>query len=168
MDDNSITFFDQFDLDLIVNCADKPTVDITSLIVGKYAMKRNVPHIIGGGYNFHLSLIGQTVLPFETACVKCFEKTLNETNFIDSNRVKKLAVKNRKIGSFGPMCSIIASFIGMETIKILSGCTRPSNINRRGELDIYSMNVKYKEFNRRDDCEWCGKNGIFTNKGCQD
>jgi len=144
-------------VDLVINCADKPNVDLTSQWVGKYCMKNKIPHIVGGGYNLHLSLIGQTILPFKSACVKCFEQQLEELNEIDTTRVKKLEVKNRKVGSFGPMCSLIASFIGMEALKVLSKHIAPSNINRRGEFDIYKMNISYKNFERRKDCEWCGE-----------
>lgn len=163
LDENTLNQFDDTDIDLIINCADKPTVDMTSLWIGEYGMKRNIPHIVGGGYNLHLSLIGQTVMPNKSACVKCFQMQLEAQNKIDPNRVKKLAVKNRKVGSFGPMCSMIASMIGMEAIKILSGCTIPTNINRRGEFDIYSMDITYNEFSRRVDCEWCGKKGRYYN-----
>lgn len=162
LDEEALSQFDQYTIDLIINCADKPSVDMTSLWIGEYGMKRNIPHIVGGGYNLHLSLIGQTVIPHKSACVKCFQMQLEEQNKIDPNRVKKLAVKNRKVGSFGPMCSMIASMVGMEAIKVLSGCTEPANINRRGEFDIYSMDITYHEFLRRDDCEWCGKKGRYT------
>lgn len=80
---------------------------------------------------------------------------------IDPKRVKKLSVKNRKVGSFGPMCSMIASMIGMEAIKILSGQITPANINRRGEFNIYTMELKYRTYERRKDCEWCGENGKY-------
>lgn len=161
LDENLLSFFDDNEIDLIINCADKPNVDTTSMWVGEYAMKRGIPHIIGGGYNLHLSLIGQTVIPGRTACVNCFKKRLEEENKIDPEKVKKLMVKNRKVGSFGPMCSMIASMVGMEAIKILSKSIEPSNVNRRGEFDIYSMDIQYKQYDRRDDCEWCGKEGKY-------
>ena len=157
----SLHEFDEIPISLIINCADKPTVDATSLWVGEYSMQRGIPHIIGGGYNLHLSLIGQTVLPGRSACMKCFQKTLAEENSIDPRKVKKLSVKNRKIGSFGPMCSLIASMIGMEAIKVLSKEIQPANLNRRGEFNIYNMDIKYKTYERRDDCEWCGKQGKY-------
>lgn len=153
--------YDCEDLSLIINCADKPNVDITSLWVGEYGMKRNIPHIIGGGYNLHLSLIGQTVVPGKTACVKCFQKKLEEENKIDPQKVKKLAIQNRKVGSFGPMCSLIASMIGMEALKVLTKKIMPSNINRRGEFNIYNMNISYRTYEKRNDCEWCGKYGKY-------
>ncbi len=159
---DTINILDKYHVDLIINCADKPNVDTTSLIIGEYGMKKNIPHIVGGGYNMHLSLIGQTILPKVSACVKCFEKTLEETNKIDKTRVKKLAIKNRKTGSIGPACAMIASMIGMEAIKVLTKCVLPSNINRRGEFNIFTMDIEYKSFNKRSDCEWCGKNGKYS------
>lgn len=161
LDSSALHVFDEMPINLIINCADKPTVDDTSQWIGEYAMQRGIPHIVGGGYNLHLSLIGQTVIPGKSACLKCFQKTLEEENVIDPTKVKKLSVKNRKVGSFGPMCSMIASMVGMEAIKVLSGDIQPSNINRRGEFDIYSMDIKYKNYGRRDDCEWCGKSGKY-------
>lgn len=144
-------------VDLIINCADTPNVDTTSLWVGEYCMTKNIPHIVGGGYNMHLSLIGQTVIPYESACVKCFEIQLKELNKIDPNSVKKLVVKNRKVGSFGPMCAIIASFVGMEALKVLTKHIKPANINRRGEFNVYDMDIKYKEFKMVENCPWCRK-----------
>lgn len=161
LNEGALNVFDDISIDLIINCADNPTVDETSLWVGEYAMKRGLPHIVGGGYNLHLSLVGQTIIPGKSACMKCFQKALEEENKIDSKKVKKLAVKNRKVGSFGPMCSMIASMIGMESIKVLSKGIEPSNLNRRGEFDIYKMDIEYKNYERRNDCEWCGEHGEY-------
>lgn len=161
LDQRILHSLDYIAIDLIINCADQPTVDMTSLWVGEYAMQRGIPHIVGGGYNLHLSLIGQTIIPGKTACAKCFQKSLEEENKIDPTKIKKLAIKNRKVGSFGPMCSLIASMIGMEAVKILSKDIDTSNFNRRGEFDIYSMNIKYKSYKRRNDCEWCGEYGKY-------
>lgn len=166
MDKDSLFWNSIEDADLIINCADKPTVDETSLIVGQFCMQHNIPHIIGGGYNLHLSLLGQTIIPFKSACVNCFRKSLEEENNIDSTNIKKLQVKNRKVGSFGPACAIIASFIGMEAIKVLSKFILPSNLNRRGEFNIYTMDIKYKDYNQRSDCEWCGDNGYYKDRKC--
>ncbi|HBE9285802.1 TPA: ThiF family adenylyltransferase [Clostridioides difficile] len=150
-----------YDVDLIINCADKPNVDTTSLWVGEYCMKNNIPHIIGGGYNLHLSLIGQTIIPYKSACVKCFETELERINEIDTTALRKLNIKNRKIGSFGPMCSIISSMIAMEAIKVLTKKITPSNLNRRGEFNIYSMNIKYHNIYKNNNCVWCGDKGVY-------
>ncbi|PWX32716.1 hypothetical protein CYK92_07290 [Clostridium perfringens] len=161
LDENLLDNNIDYKVDLIINCADKPNVDTTSMWVGEYCMKNNIPHIIGGGYNLHLSLIGQTIIPFKSACVKCFEKELSRINEIDTKTLRKLNIKNRKIGSFGPMCSIIASMIAMESVKVLSKNIIPANLNRRGEFNIYNMDIKYYNIERYDTCEWCSKEGKY-------
>ncbi|MDP0506041.1 MAG: ThiF family adenylyltransferase [Fusobacterium sp. JB019] len=159
--EETLNFFDGEKLDLIIDCADKPTVDQTAIWIGEYCMKKNIPHIIAGGYNLHVSLIGQTIIPYKTACVKCFEKQLKEQNDLDIANMKKLAIAGRKIGSLGPMCSISSSFSSLEAIKVLTKTITPTNINRRGEFNIYDMDVKYKEYKKLDNCEWCGKKGKY-------
>ena len=166
LDGGALERFDGYGLDLVINCADKPTVDQTSVWVGEFCMPRLIPHIVGGGYNLHLSLVGQTVVPGKTACVKCFEKQLERENEIDSTRVKKLQVPNRKVGSLGPLCALNASMVSMEAIKVLTGCAEPANANRRGEFDIMTMDVKYTQFDKLDDCEWCGRHGKYSSQGC--
>lgn len=161
LDETMLNQFDDLKIDLMINCADHPNVDLTSRWVGEYGMKQKIPHIVGGGYNLHLSLIGETVIPGKTACVRCFEKQLQDENKIDKKVVKKMMVKNRKIGSFGPMCSLIASMIGMEAIKVITGCTKPANINRRGEFNIYTMDITYHNYSKIKECEWCGEKGKY-------
>lgn len=144
-------------VDLMINCADKPNVDTTSRWIGRYGIEHGIPHIIGGGYNLHISLVGQTVVPRVSACVKCFEKSLSEENAIVPGRVKKLERSGRKIGSFGPMCALVASMTGMEALKILTKSISPANMNRRGEFDISTMQLSYRSYPRRLDCEWCAQ-----------
>lgn len=161
----SLRRFEGEGVDLVINCADKPTVDQTSTWVGEFCMPRGIPHIVGGGYNLHLSLIGQTVIPGKTACVKCFERQLERENGIDPTRVRKLRVQNRKVGSLGPLCALNASMVAMEAVKVITGCAAPANTNRRGEFDVTTMDVSYTSFDRLDDCEWCGVHGKYSNKG---
>lgn len=159
--ENTLEQINLENVDLVIDCADKPTVDQTAIWIGEYCMKRDIPHIIAGGYNLHVSLIGQTIVPHKTACVKCFEKQLRKHNELELSQMKKLAMPGRKIGSIGPMCSLSASFASLEAIKVLSEIIPPSNINRRGEFNIYNMDIKYHSYPKIKECEWCGVNGKF-------
>lgn len=161
IDEDSLENLGLNNISLMIDCADKPTVDQTAVWVGEYCMKRSIPHIIAGGYNMHISLIGQTIIPYKTACVKCFEKQLKEHNELELSHMKKLATSGRKIGSIGPMCTISASFAALEAVKILSNLMQPVNINRRGEFNIYNMDINYHEYHRIEECEWCGRNGKY-------
>lgn len=161
LDENILYKLKLNDIDLVINCADFPNVDVTSEIISSYCMKNSINHIIAGGYNKHISLIGQTILPFQTACYKCFDIQLKEKYNIKIKNMKKLMIRDRKIGSLGPMCTISASLTSMDAIKTLSKLIPPTNINRRGEFDIYTMNVEYLKFEKLEDCPWCGRNGIY-------
>lgn len=161
LEENNLINLVHFPLDLVIDCADKPTVDKTAEWIGAYCMKYRIPHIIAGGYNLHLSLIGQTIIPFQTACVKCFETQLKARNEIDMAKMKKLAQPNRKIGSIGPLCAISASIASLEAIRVLSHLIPPANCSRRGEFNIHSMDIKFHSYPKIDDCEWCGTHGKY-------
>lgn len=145
------------DCDLIINCADYPSVDETSRIVGKYGIDNAIPHIIGGGYNLHLTLIGQAVIPRKTACVMCFEHAMKKINSAELCGVEKLHRPLRKIGSFGPLCMISASISASEAIKIAAGKTDYLvTANQRIEFRIEDMDFFSSAVERDLDCVWCG------------
>lgn len=158
-------FFKRNDVffDLAINCADFPSVDVTSEILGKECMMRKVPHLIGGGYNLHLTLIGQAVIPGETACVNCFKEEMKYFNYNELDGVEKLFRPSRKIGSFGPLCSLSASITAGEAIKILAG--RYSDLataNKRIEFRLSEMDFFVSEVSKQENCNWCGVNGIYS------
>ena len=68
----------QAEPDIVVNCADEPSVDVTSEWINGYCLEQSIPYVIAGGYNLHLSLIGMTVSPGVSACFNCSRITLDE------------------------------------------------------------------------------------------
>jgi molybdopterin-synthase adenylyltransferase len=159
-------FFSRHSLDfaLAINCADFPSVDYTSELIGEHCMQRKIPHLIGGGYNLHLTLIGQSVLPGKSACIKCFKETLEKINQADLDGVRKLNLPHRKIGSFGPACAISASLTASEAFKILIGAfSFLGTLNRRVEFRINSTDFSITEIPRASECEWCGISGKYNN-----
>lgn len=150
------------DPSLIVNCADWPSVDFTSEIVSKYCIPRGLPHVIGGGYNLHLTLVGQAVLPGRSACFKCFEIYFNRENYRELLGVKKLHRESRKIGSFGPACSLSASLTALECFKILVGAPldKISIINKRLEFNFSSFDFSTTDLPSGVSCGECGWEGL--------
>lgn len=148
--------------DIIVNCADWPSVDATSRLVSEYCLPRGIPHVIGGGYNLHLTLVGQAVLPGRTACFKCFEAFFNKENTRDLFGVKKLHRESRKIGSLGPACSLSASITALECLKIILGAplSSISIYNKRLEFNFSSLEFSSTEIPRGVCCGSCGWDGL--------
>lgn len=144
-------------LDLIINCADEPNVDKTSRIVAEYAMEKRIPHIIGGGYNLHLTLIGQTIIPFQTACFECFNLFLKELNDTSLRNVKKLHRENRKLGSFAPLSGIASNLAVLDAFKLLIGrLDKLQQANKRIEFNSASHKFSVMQVNRSKKCKWCG------------
>ncbi len=143
-------------IDLIINCADEPSVDMTSRIIAEYAMKHKIPHIIGGGYNLHLTLIGQTIIPFQTACLKCFDMALSVINNIEFKNIKKLHRENRKLGSFSPLSGIAASLASLDAFKVLiNKYDFLQQTNKRIEFNTYQHQFNIMNISRNPNCEWC-------------
>lgn len=96
-----------------------PSVDYTSSIVDEACKALNLPYIIGGGYNLHLSLIGMTVIPGKTACYHCGRITLEDRQKGDLDNLKKLDRPWRNIGNLAPLAAITSSFTANEAIRLV-------------------------------------------------
>ena len=145
-------------ISLVINCADEPNVDTTSRIIAQYAMKHEIPHIVGGGYNLHLTLIGQTIIPYETACFHCFNNALTDINQKDLNGVRALYRENRKLGSFAPLSNIAATLAALDAFKIIiKRYDLLQQANKRIEFNMRNFEFDSFEIARNENCEWCGK-----------
>ncbi|MCI4002544.1 MULTISPECIES: HesA/MoeB/ThiF family protein [Dickeya] len=144
-------------IDLIINCADEPSVDYTSKLISSYCMLHRIPHIVGGGYNLHQTLIGQTIIPFDTACFNCFAIHLNKINSQDLANVKKLHRVKRKLGSYSPLSGVAASLASLDAIKLLIGKTQYlQQANKRVEFSLRTLSFNIQDVPREPQCEWCG------------
>lgn len=146
------------DMQLIINCADEPSVDVTSRIIAKYAMKHRIPHIVGGGYNLHLTLVGQSIIPYKTACFECFQIFLEKLNNPILLNVRKLYRENRKVGSFPPLSGIASSLAALDAFKILIGrYDILQQANKRIEFNLKAHQFNSMLVERDPNCSWCGK-----------
>lgn len=145
---------------IVINCADKPNVDTTSAWINTACLETNIPFIIAGGYNLHLTLLGPTILPYESACFECIQSQLMENDKIDDLlKSKKLVKVNRNIGNIAPMAIITSTFVVNETIRTLlrSKHIYPIMINRRGNFNYFNHQIKFFDFKRLDACMACCK-----------
>lgn len=154
---------------LVINCADMPNVDTTSSWVNKVCLELNIPYIIAGGYNLHLTLLGPTIIPYETACYKCIDFQLNYNDTIDEIlKSKKLVRPNRNIGNIVPMATITSSFVVNETIRTIlkSKFLKPVMLNKRGNINFFTNNITFQDFFRDATCKECAteENSIIIDK----
>jgi molybdopterin-synthase adenylyltransferase len=144
--------------DLVINCADFPDVQTTNSIVSNACFDLNVPHITCGGYDGHLSYIGQTVIPKQSSCWFCYcEGSVHEDNTDGFEHIP--LNKNQRIGgTLGSISSITASIQVLEALKVLSGFDTPTMLNRRSEFDFSTFQMNFIDIPRLANCSQCGEN----------
>lgn len=143
---------------IVINCADYPNVDTTSKMIAKNCMNKRIPHVIAGGYNLHLSLVGQTIIPFESACFECADIALNKKNNEKLMGVRKLVRNERNVGNLAPLAGITASFSVNEVLRLIfrSEDLEPKMLNRRGEFNFLTNKINFFDLPKQDSCSWCG------------
>lgn len=140
--------------DIVVNCADEPSVDLTSEWINEYCLKHSVSYVIAGGYNLHLSLIGMTVSPGVSACYNCSRITLDKLEDDSLRGVRRLWRPKRNLGSLAPLTGITSSLAASEVLRLAVRSERlaPAMWNRRGEFNFLTNELSFVELPPRPEC----------------
>lgn len=144
--------------DIVVNCADEPSVDLTSEWINEYCRKQSVPYVIAGGYNLHLSLIGMTVSPGLSACFNCSRITLDQLEDASLRGVRRLWRPKRNLGSLAPLTGITSSLAASEVLRLAVKSERlaPAMWNRRGEFNFLTNELTFVDLPPRPECGCIG------------
>lgn len=142
---------------LIINCADEPHTDMINRIVTEAGYTLDVPHILCGGYDGHLSFLGPTIIPGKSACWYCYEHTLDQQ--LDHAGYEHLVVTPSHIqgGNIGAISAITANYHVLEALKVLTGFAMPTMLNRAAELDFLTFGIHFRNFKKRRGCSLCGR-----------
>ena len=140
---------------LIVNCADEPSTDAMNRIVSEASHELNLPHILCGGYDGHLSFIGPTVLPGKSACWYCYEHALDRQLGFAGYEHLAITPSHIQGGNIGAISAITANYHVLEVIKVLSGFSTPTMLNRVAELDFLTFGIHFRNFKKRRSCPLC-------------
>lgn len=140
--------------DVVVNCADEPSVDVTSEWINKYCFEEDVPYVIAGGYNLHLSLIGMTVIPRVSACFNCSRIMLSTLEDESLRGVRRLWRPKRNLGSLAPLTGITSALAASEVLRLALRSERlvPAMLNRRGEFNFLTNEISFVDLPPRPEC----------------
>lgn len=144
---------------LIINCADEPSTDALNRIVTDVGFALDVPHVLCGGYDGHLSFIGPTVIPGKSACWYCYEHALDRQ--LHRADYHHLTITNAHIkgGNMAAISAIAANYHVLDAIKVITGFSKPTMINKAAELDFRTFEINFRTFRKRGSCRYCGKKG---------
>lgn len=142
---------------VVISCIDQPNVDIAAGYANRFCVSNRIPLIVAGGYNLHLSLIGLTIIPGQTACFDCSLIHLRRSQAQDQLQVKKLPRPSRNIGNIAPLAAITASIASMEAVRVAAKDKRfpPAMQNRRGEYNFMGEVFDWMDIPRQVNCTTC-------------
>ena len=141
--------------DLVINCADQPSVAETSQCVGRACMKLRLPHILCGGYRTHLGFLGPTIIPGQSACWRCFAIDYEQNDPFAQAGWRPLPISCPTGGSLGPLGAIVAGFHAWEAIRLLTGVLPARMLNCKGEIDFADFSITFHGVAKREDCPEC-------------
>lgn len=128
--------------DLIVNCADEPSVEATSRILEEYSRRVNVPLCISGGYNLHRGFVGPILIPGITKTLEDYVAYHQQGGFF---KRLKLIKPQTQTGSLGCISGIIANIQCAEIFKYFTGIGKMRH-NQYGEFDFLDSSLKWIDF----------------------
>jgi molybdopterin/thiamine biosynthesis adenylyltransferase len=128
--------------DLVINCADRPSVAVTSDWVSAACLPRGVPHIVGGAYAYHVGSLGLTVLPGRTPCWDCAREEVG--------RQPATVLRGRE--SAGPslamFSAVSANLAAYDAVRLLLDLP-PVTAGRLGEFDFRTLTLRWREIPNR-------------------
>ena len=143
--------------DLVINCADQPSVIDTCEWVSRACHRHGVPHIVGGAYAYQLGGIGIAVRPGVTACWQCFRAEI-ATDF-DRHRAEPIAGRRGPGPAIAMVSGTVGNIVAWEALRILTGM--PSVLyGRWAEIDLWTLETQFRPVRRRDDCARCASDPL--------
>lgn len=145
-------------VNLVINCADKPSTDITNSWVTIACFEKNqIPHILCGGYDGHLSFLGQTVIPGKSSCWFCYAESGIYESQLDGFEIIERSTSDHLGGTICPIGAQIASLQVQEAVKIITGCTQPAMLNRKAEVDFLNHSFAFTKIPKKKNCKICSQ-----------
>jgi molybdopterin/thiamine biosynthesis adenylyltransferase len=145
--------------DLVISMADEPDPNRAHECVGTACVRRRVPHILGGGYNGKIGVLGYTVIPYETACWSCLRRTLVGTTSLEGAWAPPSGIggiERLKGGSLAAVAGIVGHFHALEALRLLSGFAPPQWCNGERYLDFVTDELVKRSAVRDPACPVCG------------
>lgn len=127
-------------MDVIVDGLDRIT---PRYALNRACLKTRVPYVFGAAIMTYGT--AKTVIPYETACIECFQGGLEDES------IEKCAV----VGVHPSVLGVIASVEVSEAIRIVLG-ERPRLADKLFCCDIWDMRFDEVEIKRSESCPVCG------------
>lgn len=137
-------------VDLVISCADYPSVARVSSWVSRVCHEFGVPHIVGGAYGANFGIPGYSVLPGVTPCWSCATAAASE----QIHSMSGALMPRRSTGSLAPIVALVAGVTVWDAARIIVGAT-PLLAGKLRELDIFTLSWHDSEVSIQPGCQNC-------------
>lgn len=135
----------EYNPDLIINCADVPSIlDTTNMILK--SLEKAIPVVVGGGYFLFKTFTGPFIIPGKTACLMCGYQD------IEKKDMDNISASGGNISSVAAMAASITSsaifqyMINVEKVNLL---------NKQLVIDLEKLTFNTKEIGIDNECSIC-------------
>jgi molybdopterin/thiamine biosynthesis adenylyltransferase len=135
--------------DVVINCADEPSVTEASDVVAAAAQAAGVPHIVGGAYGANLGAPGTSVVPGKTTCWRCLRAATRSDHGGDD--WVPIVGQGSASGTLAPLAGLVGNLIAWEASRMLLGLPL-ALAGRIRELDLMSLKWRDREVPPRPEC----------------
>jgi len=133
--------------DLVVSCADQPSVAHVSDVVAEASQAAGSTHIVGGAYGALLGAPGVSVIPGRTTCWLC----IREATADDHGRAARVLKGSVPGGVVAPLAGIVGSLTAMEVLRLLLGLP-PTLAGGIREIDLATHDSVWRAVPPRPEC----------------
>jgi molybdopterin/thiamine biosynthesis adenylyltransferase len=135
-------------VDLVVACADSPSVAEVADLVAEACAPRGIAHIVGGAYGSMLGAPGISVLPGRTTCWPCVRAAT-----IDDHGGSEMTVLKgtRAGGTTASIAGAVGNLTALEAVRLLTGM-RPALAGGIREIDLATYESSWRSVERQPTC----------------
>jgi molybdopterin/thiamine biosynthesis adenylyltransferase len=140
---------------LLINAADEPYIGYTSVKLSRYAVKKDLPLLVAGGFDAHLASFGEMIVPRKTPCSDCYVNFFRVSLADWKPVAHPVANRSRGFGGWSPLSVISAS---ASTLQVLKYFIDPELVykGRRTEFLATDYSTYSFEVTRDIHCKICG------------
>jgi len=135
-----------YEPDLIINCADSPSIQNTTREIITN-MNKAIPVLVGGGYFLFKVFVGPLIMPGFSACLDCN----NYSNLEENTHLTGVG------GNISSCAAIGAGISSLNVFKLFSSASECDLLNNQYIIDLNGVSLSKKKLIIDTNCKTCGK-----------
>ena len=141
-------------------CLDSPAPALLDA-VNRAALQANVRWVTGQIYR-GTGILGPTVIPYQSACYKCYElrRNANLENYEEvmhyETRLRQMPAIRSEFVAPKPLAQTLGGLLALESLRLMTQTAIPQMAGRILLIDFFAPEMTYHRILRLPNCPACG------------